>query len=236
MSLTITIPPSCLAWVYAIEPKLHPAQISIFGKSLFVYWLEWSRDKGYTTLTIKTTHPLSDEEYFHNFATLYEISLDYQVVEEIDEDLLEDETHKFGLGIFFDDGSYQRFEGLDALLSFEDKMLHHDLKYSAAVGYGRHKDVLIGKESYVHPSVNLIVPVIIGDNCVLEEGVVIEDSVINDNVIIKRGSTIIDSHVARNLKILHPIYLNNKALFQEHIYDQATKETLVHTNVCESAK
>jgi NDP-sugar pyrophosphorylase family protein len=84
----------------------------------------------------------------------------------------------------------------------------------------------------MHKSVKLSGAVIIGDNCIIEKDVEIQNSVISSGCLIKQKSTLIKSHIDQNIHMNIGLFLNNKALFESSIYDMIKKESLRHEGLC----
>jgi len=81
--------------------------------------------------------------------------------------------------------------------------LNRDLLGGRSNQYNINPDnrVVIGRNSKVHPSANIMQPAVIGEDCTLAEDVVVEDSIIWDNVGIGAGAVIRRSIIADNCRI-----------------------------------
>jgi len=211
--------------------KLEFEMISIAGKEILEYWLEWARHKDYSELIIysdKITIKDSKAEILEN---LYGIKLTLNHLSQKEDIILDEIEHK-GIGIFLDSGEYRSVESLDDLLSLEQELIYTPLSYSSSVGYGKSEHIYIGKNVYIHKSVKLLGAVVIGDNCTIEEDVEIKDSVVNEGCLIKNGSILENSHISKNIHLSTNLYLRDKALFELSIYDIAKHSSLTHEGIC----
>ena len=199
--------------------KMPAERKGLAGKEIILYWVEYARSTGKKSVhvfsPIQTVGIDEEVSLYH----LYGVRVIYHKLESHPKDFKCYE----GVGIFLDDGSYRKFESFNDLLSFEKKMLEMPLEYSADLGYGKHENIRIGKNVYIHPSAQLLGKVIIGDNCRIEKNTIIENSVINKYSMVKEGSIIKDSHIAANVVMVTDLYLKDKALFQAGIYDIKTE-------------
>jgi NDP-sugar pyrophosphorylase family protein len=205
--------------------------ISIAGKGIVEYWLEWARHKGYNELIIYSDKISIEDIKVQTLENLYGVKLSIKHLSD-KKDSASDDAENRGIGIFLDSGKYRCFNSLDELLSLEQELIYTPLNYSSSVGYGKSEHIYIGKNVYIHKSVKLLGAVVIGDNCTIEEGVEIKDSVINEGCHIKNGSTLQNSHISKNIHMTTNLYLRDKALFESSIYDIAKQSSLAHEGIC----
>ncbi|QOR61961.1 hypothetical protein ACM66Z_00260 [Sulfurovum sp. ST-21] len=211
------------------EPVLHPEAMSIAGKEIIQYWLEWARFKGIEKLYIYTESEGVASEKIDMLETLYGVAVVYLHPSKNIE--YTENTYR-GLGVFLDSGEYRTIKDLDSFLKLERALIQEPLKYSSTVGYGKFKHIQIGKNVYIHKSAKLSGAVVIGDNCIIEKDVEIRDSVINSGSLLKRGSVIDNSHIGKNIHLATNVYLKEKALFESTIYDMVKRESVVHEGIC----
>lgn len=211
--------------------KLRFEMISIAGKEIVEYWLEWARHKGYSELLIYSDKIAIKDSKAQSFEDLYGVKVTLNHLLE-KKDIIIDEIEHKGIGIFLDNGEYRCVDSLDNLLSLEQELIYTPLGYSSSVGYGKSEHIYIGKNVYIHKSVKLLGAVVIGDNCTIEEEVEIKDSVINEGCLIKNGSTLENSHISKNIHMTTNLYLRNKALFESSIYDIVKQSSLLHEGIC----
>ncbi|MFT5661303.1 MAG: NDP-sugar pyrophosphorylase family protein [Sulfurimonas sp.] len=205
--------------------------MSIAGKEIVEYWLEWARYKGYETLDIYLSNKDEETQLTEYFENLYGVKLVYRHIDE--QGSIDKNCHTYrGIGIFLDNNEYKKFKSLDDVLVFEQILIQNPLKYSSLAGYGKSEQIHIGKDVYIHESVKLFGNVFIGDNCRIEQDVVIEDSIIDKGCNVKGGSIVINSHITQNIYMNTQLYLKDKALFESHIYDVVQKRNLVHSGLC----
>jgi len=231
MTLHIIINNDCEKWVESLDPSMHPTNVEIAGKTILKYWVEWARENGYKEIHILSKYKEFPKEDIDNFYHLYNIKILFNSYETA-EDFMQESHIFFGFGLFLDNGEYYRLRDISDFLSFEKKLLQKQLKYTSSVGYGKNVNIQIGKNVYIHHSVKLIEPVIIGDNCVIEGDVEIENSIISSDVHVKLGSTIKNSHISKHQHLLTDLYLKNKALFTALIYDINSKKGYLHKGIC----
>ena len=210
---------------------LHPETISIAGKELVQYWLEWARFKGYAKLYIYSKRTDMDNKKVQTLQNLYSIEVIYRHLSDTIDSASEKKMYH-GLGIFLDNGEYKSFKSLDEVLLFEQELIYTPLDYCSSAGYGKSEHIQIGKNVYIHRSAKLSGAVVIGDNCIIEKDVEIEDSVINNGCLIKKRSIIKNCHIAQNIHMLTNLYLKDKALFESKIYDTVKKENVIHEGIC----
>jgi len=216
--------------VYAEKSLFHMETMSIAGKELVQYWLEWARFQGYEKLYISSANAGLDDEKIQDYQDLYGIEVIYKkAFEKMDK--AAEEVYA-GIGIFLDSGEYKCFKDLSDLMIFEQELIYNPLKYCALYGYGKSGDIQIGKNVYMHKSVKLSGAVVIGDNCIIEKDVEIKDSVINSDCFIKEKCIIKNSHVAKYISLASGLYLKDKALFEISIYDMVSKQSVVHDGIC----
>ena len=228
--LTITIDTDSHDWVNGLDPSLHPLSLCLAGKTILEYLLQWARHKHYSTITINDIHPNITHEKVHEFSELYGVEIIYaHLKKEKEKSCTADAV---GVGIFNDDGSYYPITSSKVLFDLEEKLMATPLAYSTSIGYQNDKNIQIGENVYIHRSVKLKAPLIIGDNCILEPNVKIEDSIINPNVHIGKDTIIKHSHIEKNLHISDNLYIDNKALFALKIYDKKQHKSFAHDGVC----
>ncbi|WP_294965730.1 hypothetical protein [Sulfurimonas sp.] len=205
--------------------------MSIAGKEIIEYWLEWARYKAYDGLYIYTSSNIIDNNKIKTFQDLYGVKLVYQNSSE--EKIIVENTKMYnGIGIFLDNGDYRCFQNMNDILAFEQELIYNPLNYCSSVGYGKSENIHIGKNVYIHESVKLLGAVIIGDNCTIEKGVEIQDSVIDKGCLIKNGSTLKNSHISQNIHLTTKLYLKDKALFESNLFDIKKRESLAHDGIC----
>jgi len=232
--LTITIDSNSYEWVTDLDPSLHPLSLSLAGKSILEYLLHWARYRDYSSIAINDIHPNITYEKLQKFSELYGVKIIYNHLKKEEEKCyLADAT---GIGIFKDDGIFYPITSAKVFFELEAKLMTTPLAYSGAIGYQNDTNMQIGKDVYIHRSVKLIPPLIIGDNCILEPNVKIENSVINSNVHIEEDTIIKDSHIEKNLHISGNLYIQNKALFALKIYDKKASKSVAHDGVCHITK
>ena len=78
-------------------------------------------------------------------------------------------------------------------------------------------DVKIGKDSIIHPQVCMRGSTIIGQNCIIDTGSVIEDSVISDEVSIYPYSVIEKSHIGKGCSIGPFSHLRPEVVLKENV-------------------
>ncbi len=205
--------------------------MSIAGKEIVQYWLEWSRHKGYEELNICVRDSENYKENIQYYQDMYGVRLVYtNTAEKI---ILESDACAYhGIGIFLDNGEYQVLNNFSDILSFEKMLSAKSLAYSSPIGYGKSEHIHIGKNVYIHDSVKLLGAVIIGDNCTIYQGVIIEDSIVDKGCYIEEGTSMINSHISTNIHIFKNLYFKDKALFKSNIYDVITQEILAHQGIC----
>jgi NDP-sugar pyrophosphorylase family protein len=171
------------------------------------------------------------QENINVYDDLYKIQIvciNYETVKY----LKKDENLFFGFGLFLDNGEFYKLKNINDFLYFEKRLLQKHLNYSSSIGYGNNVNIQIGKNVYIHPSVILKEPIIIGNNCIIEANVEIQNSIISNNVHLKLGSVIKNSHISQDQKLLTDLYLDNKALFTAQIYDINSKQGYTHEGIC----
>jgi NDP-sugar pyrophosphorylase family protein len=230
MNLYITLNDACKLPLNE-EDFLTPETIAIAGKELIHYWLEWAHAKGYEQLVITSECRSINNEIIGNLQSLHDVEIVYVHPSDAS-DKVDDEENHIGIGIFLDSGEYKTFTNLDEMLILEQELIHNPLQYGTSAGYGKSSQIQIGKNVYIHRSVKLSGAVVIGNNCIIEKGVEIEDSVINNGCLIKRGSIIKHSHIGKGIDFLTNMYLKDKALFAESIYDIVKKVSIRHKGIC----
>lgn len=209
--------------------------MSIAGKEILEYWLEWVRHKEYTGLCIYTSNDIKDDYKLQKLQNLYTVELSYLPLSEKNNITIDDKEYS-GIGVFLDSGEYRCFESLDEILAFEQELIYHPLNYCSSLGYGKSEHIRIGKNVYIHESVKLLGSVIIGDDCTIEKDVEIQDSIINKACTIKNGSKVQNSHISQNIHFITKLYLKDKALFESTIYDIKKRESLNHEGICLKTK
>lgn len=218
--------------VQSTDPSLYPETVNIAGKEILIYWLEWARANGDKTLHIYTLKTKIEKEKIEKLFNLFGIEIIYHLQSDITNKSNEENNSYYGIGIFLDNGVYNRIKSFNELLKLEENLISRPLHYSSPIGYDNNTQIQIGKNVYIHASVQLSGYIVIGDDCIIEKDVIIRNSIINNNVLIKEGSYIENSHIESNLKILDRIYLQNKALFQSNIYCKKEQHSLAHYGIC----
>lgn len=212
-----------------IDSSLYPEMMSIAGKEILQYWLEWANYKGYTAVTIYSTRP--SIENLNMIHSVYGVKVNYHTLEDLSHIQAEDDVY-YGVGLFNDEGVYQVLQDLDEILALERALLVNPLVYCTQVGYDARNQIQIGKNVYMHHSVELMGNVVIGNDCIVEQGVSIKDSVINQGCLIKTNSVIYDCHISKNIHMTQEnLYLENKALFSSDIYDISRKKSMCHAGL-----
>ena len=209
--------------------------MSIAGKDIIEYWLEWARYKQYNEVCVYADTMTVDTKKIKFYSNLYGVTLTihnaYNKKSIVDTGLI-----YRGIGIFSNNGTYKSFNTLDDILTFEQLLIDNPLKYCSSLGYGKMQNIHIGKNVYIHASAILEGKVIIGDNCTIEKDVYIQDSVIDSGCTVKSSSIVKKSHVSKNIQMTTNLFLNNKVLFQSSVYDVVNKNTLEHEGLCLKAK
>lgn len=204
--------------------------ISIAGKEMLEYWLEWARHKEFKSLHVYFKSENINVQKIEEYSELYGIRLKvFNGYEK--KDLVDAAVIHRGLGVFLDDGTYKTFSSLDEVLGFEQLLLSKPLHYSSLVGYGKSSEMRIGKNVYIHSSATLDGKVIIGDNCTIGKDVYIKDSIIDKGCTIDRNAIIEVSHISKNMQVPKDVYFNNKVLFESTVYDIVNKNLLDHAGV-----
>jgi len=231
MNLCITLDATTDHIIHTEELLLYPETMSIAGKEMVHYWLEWARSQGYKKLSIYTMSVGMDNTKIQTLQDLYGIEVIYQQPSDKTDIAVEKEAYN-GMGIFLDSGEYRCFKSLDEVLMFEQELIYNPLSYCSLTGYGKSAHIQIGKNVYIHKSAKLSGAVVIGDNCIIEKDVEIEDSVINNGCLIKKRSIIKNCHISQNIHMTTNLYLKDKALFESSIYDMTKKESVIHEGIC----
>jgi len=213
------------------DPLSSPETINIAGKEIIHYWLEWARYKAYNRLYIYSAGTQIDNKKIETLQNLYGVEVIYQKPSDLNKIKFNEDIYQ-GMGIFLDSGEYHYFRSLDDILILEQELIYQPLKYCALVGYGSDDTIQVGKNVYIHKSAKLSGAVIVGDNCVIEKDVEIENSVISSGCLIKQKSIIKKSHVDQNIHMNTGLFLNKKALFESTIYDMIKKESYTHEGLC----
>ncbi len=209
--------------------------MSIAGRDILEYWLEWARYKEYKKVCVYTDAITVNAQKLKSYSDLYGVNLEiFDVYHR--KDIVDTGLVYRGIGIFLDDCSYKSFDTLDEILTFEQLLIDNPLKYCSSLGYGKMQNIHIGKNVYIHASAILEGKVIIGDNCTIEKDVHIQDSVIDSGCTVKSSSIVKKSHVSKNIQMTTNLFLNNKVLFQSSVYDVVNKNTLEHEGLCLKAK
>jgi len=216
--------------IHAEKPLFCMETMSIAGKEIVQYWLEWARFQGYKKLYIRSIKASIDDEKIQNLQNLYDIEVIYQKPSD-KMDTTAEEVYA-GIGIFLDSGEYRCLKNLNEIMMLEQELIYNPLKYCSLAGYGKSGDIQIGKNVYIHKSAKLSGAVVIGDNCIVEKYVEIEDSVINNGCLIKKGSIVKNCHISENIHMITSLYLKDKALFESSIYDMIKKESVIHEGIC----
>lgn len=211
--------------------EFYPETMSIAGKELVHYWLEWARHQGHKKLYINTMSAGMNNEKIQTLENLYGIEVIYHLLSNEIDSVMEKEVYD-GMGLFLDSGKYRCFTNLDEVLLFEQELIHNPLDYCALVGYEKSDDIYVGKNVYIHKSAKLSGTVIIGDNCIIEKDVEITDSVINNGCLVKNRSIVKNSHIGQNVHMITNLYLKDKALFASSIYDTTKKVSVIHEGIC----
>lgn len=213
------------------NPLSSPETINIAGQEIIHYWLEWARHKAYTKLYIYSARSTIDSQKIEMLQNLYGVEIIYQKPSNLNRLKFNKDIYQ-GMGIFLDSGEYHYFKSLEDILILEQELMHKPLEYCALIGYGADEEIQIGKNVYIHNSVKLSGAVIIGDNCIIEKDVEIENSVISSGCLIKQKSVLRKSHIDQDIHMNIGLFLNNKALFESSIYDMIKKESLRHEGLC----
>lgn len=229
MNLCITLDTTTSSMMESKE--FYPETISIAGKELVHYWLEWARYKGYKKLYINTMRVGMNNEKMETLQNLYGLEVIYQLSSNQTDSAIEKGEYD-GIGIFLDNGEYKRFHSLDEVLLFEQTLIYNPLSYCSLAGYGKSTHIHVGKNVYIHKSAKLSGAVVIGDNCIIEKDVEITDSVINNGCLIRERSIVKNSHIAQNIHMATNLYLKEKALFKSSIYDITKKVSVIHEGIC----
>jgi len=230
MNLYITLNTTITFMIHSKD--FYPETISIAGKELVHYWLEWARDKGYKKLYINTMNVGMDNEKIQTLQDLYGIEVIYHLLANQKDSVIVAEEEYVGMGIFLDSGEYRHLKSLDEVLIFEQELIRNPLCYCSLVGYSKSADIQVGKNVYIHKSAKLSGTVIIGDNCIIEKDVEITDSVINNGCLVKNRSIVQNSHIGQNIHMTTNLYLKDKALFESIIYDITKKVSVIHDGIC----
>jgi len=230
---TITIDTKAHEWVNKLDPTLHPLSLSIAGKTILEYLLQWAKYNQHETVVINDVHPTMTHEKIHEYSTLYDLKIIYKQIKKSDENGHSDGV---GVGIFKDDGTYFTISSPKTLFDLEKEFIQNPVAYTSSIGYTNHQNIQIGKNVYIHRSVKLKAPLIIGDDCILEPNVKIENSVIGPNVHIGQDTVVTNSHIDGNLHVTENLLIKNKALFALRIYDKEQDESFVYDGVCHSRK
>ncbi len=205
--------------------------MSIAGKEIVEYWLEYSRHKGYTELHVYGSSNTNNSNNVQYYEDMYGVKLIYSDLSE--KTTLEKNFDEYNrIGIFLDNGEYQVLKSLSDVLAFEKILSYNPLGYSSPVGYGKSEHIQIGKNVYIHDSVKLVGAVVIGDNCSINQDVTIQDSIVDKGCYIEEGSSVINSHISANIHMFKNLYLKDKALFEANVYDVVTRESLEHQGIC----
>jgi len=204
---------------------------NIAGKKIIEYWLDWALYQKYTKLCIYTDTKMLTDKEVQDYQNLYNITIAYLPLSQKNI-VLQEKNIFYGIGIFMDSGTYRVFEDLHALLLFERELIKTPLPYCSHSGYTDASEIKIGKNVYMHKSVKLSGVVIIADNCIIEKGVKIHNSIIGAGSIIKQQSIIENSHIAQDIHMVSSLYLKEKALFKSSIYCLATKQEVPHDGLC----
>ena len=230
MNLYITLDATADDIMHTENPLCYLETMSIAGKEIVQYWLEWARFQGYKKLFIRSMKAGIDDEKIQNLENLYDVEVIYQNPSD-KMDTSAEEVYA-GLGIFLDSGEYRCFKNLNEVMMLEQELIYNPLEYCTLTGYGKSGDIQIGKNVYIHKSAKLSGAVVIGDNCIVEKFVEIEDSVINNGCLIKKGSIVKNCHIGENIHMITSLYLKDKALFESSIYDMKKKESVIHEGIC----
>ncbi len=208
--------------------------MSIYGKEIVEYWLEYSRYKGYSELHIYGSNNNNNSTNIQYYENMYGVKLIY--TNQSEKSISKDDSDEYkGVGIFLDNGEYQVLKTLNDILSLEKILSHNPLGYSSSIGYGKSEQIHIGKNVYIHDSVKLLGAVVIGDNCSINQGVTIQDSIVDKGCYIEEGTSMINSHISTNIHMFKNLYLKDKVLFKLSIYDIATKTRLIHEGICKKS-
>jgi len=231
MNLYIALDVATHDIMHAEKPLFRMETMSIAGKEIVQYWLEWARFQGYKKLYIRSIKAGMHDAKIQDLQDLYGIEVIYQKLSD-EMDIAAEEEVYAGLGVFLDSGEYRRFKNLNEVLMFEQELIYNPLSYSSLVGYGKSAHIQVGKNVYIHKSAKLSGAVVIGDNCIIEKDVEIEDSVINNGCLVKKRSIVKNCHIGQNIQMITNLYLKDKALFESSIYDMTKKESVIHEGVC----
>ncbi|HCJ67428.1 MAG TPA: hypothetical protein DHV62_08950 [Elusimicrobia bacterium] len=72
------------------------------------------------------------------------------------------------------------------------------------------ESIWVDENSFIHPTVKLFSPCVIGKNCILEEGVIIDEfTVIGHNIVIRKNAKIKNSILWENVSVEKNVELNN---------------------------
>jgi len=230
MNLYIKLNSSTYYTMHEENTLLPMETMSLAGKEIILYWLEWAKFKGYKKLFIDSIKVGIDDDEIQNLQNLYDIEVIYQKTSYKMDTTIEDAYT--GIGIFLDNGEYRCFKNLNEALLLEQELIYNPLKYCSLSGYGKSGHIQIGKNVYIHKSVKLYGAVIIGDNCIVEKHVEIEDSVINNGCLIKKGSIVKNCHIDKNIHMNTNLYLKNKGLFESTLYDIIKNIVVPHEGIC----